>query len=34
MKKGTRIFAAVLAIAFGVLLGLAQAEDKKYSYKM
>ena len=34
MKKGVAIFTAILAVAFGIVLGLAQAEDKKYSYKM
>ncbi len=33
-KKGVAIFAAVLAILFGILIGLTQGEDKKYSYKM
>ena len=34
MKKGLAIFTAVLAVVFGIVLGLAQAEDEKYSYKM
>lgn len=32
-KKGATIITAVLAVAFGILLGLAKAEDKNYSYK-
>lgn len=34
MKKKATIITALIAVVFGVLLGLAQAEDKKYSYKM
>ena len=31
-KKAT-VIVAVIAVVFGILLGLTQAEDKKYSYK-
>ena len=34
MKKGLTIFTAVVAVLFGIVLGLAQAEDKNYSYKV
>ena len=33
MDKKTRIIIAAVAVAFGLLLGLTQAEDSKYSYK-
>ena len=33
MKKNTTIILAVLAVAVGILLGLAEAENKRYSYK-
>lgn len=32
-KKSVTIITTVLAIVFGILLGLAKAEDKNYSYK-
>lgn len=32
-KKSATIITAVLAVAFGILLGLAKAEDRNYSYK-
>ncbi len=34
MNKNVTIFTAVLAVVFGLLLGLAKSEDKNYSYEV
>ncbi len=34
MKKNVGTIAVVFTVIFGILLGLAKSEDKKYSYKM
>lgn len=33
MNKKATIITAVIAVVFGIILGLAKAEDKRYSYK-
>ena len=33
MKKKSTIAAAVIAVLFGIVLGLAKEEDRNYSYK-
>lgn len=33
MSKSARVVIVVLAIVLGVILGLTQAENKRYSYK-
>lgn len=33
MKNKTTIILTVLAVVLGIIIGLAEAENKKYSYK-
>ena len=33
MKKNAAIILTVLAVVLGIIIGLAEAEDKRYSYK-
>lgn len=34
MKKGLTVLVTAFAVVLGVIIGLSEAENKKYTYKM
>ena len=34
MNRNVTIVTAIIAVVFGILLGLTKAEDRRYSYKV